>query len=189
MKRLFIKNMVCDRCSLVVGQVLKDLKLPYQHIALGEVDLAADPDKQQLEVLDERLRSLGFELLDDKKSRLVEKIKNRIIALVRKPDDNQPAKKLSVILEDELDLDYHYISGLFSGVEGITIEKYLILQRIESAKELLVYDELTLGEIADRLGYSSVQHLSQQFRKITGLTPTHFKSLKHKDRRPLDKII
>jgi len=185
---LYIKNMVCDRCILVVRQQLEKLQLPYKGIQLGEVELAKTPSDKELQALRDQLLALGFELLDDKKSTIVEKIKNTIIQLIHGTDEAELSLKLSVLLAEKLQMDYHYLSTLFSSIEGITIEKYAILQRIEKAKELLKYDELNLGEIADKLGYSSVQHLSQQFKKITGLTPSHFKQLKENKRKPLDKV-
>jgi AraC family transcriptional regulator len=185
---LYIKNMVCDRCILVVRQELDKMQLGYKNIQLGEVELTEQPSNEKINDLNTRLKLLGFELLDDKKSTLVEKIKSSIIHLIHGTEAEELNKKLSVLLSEKLNLDYHYISGLFSSIEGMTIEKYVILQRIEKAKELLMYAELTLSEIADQLGYSSVQHLSQQFKKTTGLTPSHFKSLKKNMRIPLDKV-
>ena len=180
--------MVCDRCILVVRQQLDSTGLAYKNIQLGEVELEKTPSTEQVKELDIKLKGLGFELLDDKKSATVEKIKAAIIRLIHGTEEVELTKKLSVILSEKLNMDYHYLSSLFSSIEGITIEKYAILQRIEKAKELLIYDELTLSEIADRLGYSSVQHLSLQFKKITGLTPSHFKQLKENKRKPLDKL-
>jgi AraC family transcriptional regulator len=185
---LYIKNMVCDRCILVVRQELDKLNVSYKNIQLGEVELANQPEAKKMDELKNQLQLLGFELLDDKKSTLVEKIKTAIIQLIHGTEAEELNKKLSVLLSEKLKLDYHYISGLFSSIEGMTIEKYVILQRIEKAKELLMYAELTLSEIADKLGYSSVQHLSQQFKKTTGLTPSHFKDLKKNMRIPLDKV-
>lgn len=186
--KIYIKNMVCDRCLLVVREQLDKLKLPYKHVQLGEVELAEEPKPNQITALKEKLQALGFEVLDDKKSTTVEKIKNTIIQLIHGTGESELNKKLSVLIEERLKMDYHYLTTLFSSIEGITIEKYVILQRIEKAKELLMYDEMSLGEIADQLGYSSVQHLSQQFKKITGLTPSHFKQLKENKRKPLDKL-
>jgi AraC family transcriptional regulator len=185
---IYIKNMVCDRCIMAVRQELDALGLPYKNIQLGEVELAATPGAGQMESLRDHLEQLGFELLDDKKSTIVEKIKNAIIQLIQRPEEETSNKKLSAILEERLDMDYNYLSGLFSSIEGITIEKYVILQRIEKAKELLMYGELTLSDIADQLAYSSVQHLSQQFKKTTGLTPSHFRNLKTNKRTSLDKL-
>jgi AraC family transcriptional regulator len=185
---LYIKNMVCDRCILVVRQELDKLNLNYKNIQLGEVELTHQPTDEEIAELNAHLNILGFELLDNKKTRLVEKIKSSIIQLIQGIEAEELNKKLSVLLSEKLKMDYHHISSLFSSLEGMTIEKYVILQRIEKAKELLMYAELTLSEIADKLGYSSVQHLSQQFKKTMGLTPTHFKNLKNNMRIPLDKI-
>lgn len=185
---LYIKNMVCDRCIFVVRQQLDKLGLTYNNIQLGEVELNNTPADQQLQTLKAGLQALGFELLDNKKGTIVEKIKNTIIQLVHHRGTETAPLKLSVLLEEKLQMDYHYLTTLFSAVEGITIEKYAILQRVEKAKELLMYNELSLVQIADQLGYSSVQHLSQQFKKMTGLTPSHFKQLKENKRKPLDKV-
>lgn len=180
--------MVCDRCIMSVIQQLQETGLPYRRIQLGEVELDQEPSADQLAVLRQKLEQQGFELLDDKKARLVEKIKNTIVGLVHSTDTEDQSFKLSAILQERLGLEYHYLSNLFSSVEGITIEKYAILQRIERVKELLRYDEKNLSDIAFEMGYSSVQHLSQQFKKVTGLTPTAFKELKQNLRKPLDKV-
>jgi AraC-like DNA-binding protein len=184
---LHIKNMVCDRCILVVRQQLDALKLDYSNVQLGQVELRTDPSPETKENLRQRLKDNGFELLDDKKAKTVERIKNIIVSIIHK-DSEELNKKLSAILEDTLRLDYRYLTTLFSSVEGMTIERYAILQRIERVKELLMYDEQSLSEIADKMGYSSVQHLSQQFKKITGLTPSQFRDLKENRRKPLDKV-
>jgi AraC-like DNA-binding protein len=185
---LFIKNMVCNRCILVVQQELEKLEIPYSNIALGEVEMEQVPAPEQLDVLGKQLHNLGFELLDDKKTALVERIKTTIIRLIHGNDNEALNTKLSVALQEALQIDYHQLSTVFSATEGLTIEKYVILQRIERVKELLQYDEMNLSEIADSLGYSSVQHLSQQFKKITGLTPTGYKQLKDNNRKPLDQV-
>jgi len=180
--------MVCDRCIMSVIQQLQEAGLPYRRIQLGEVELDQEPSADQLATLRQKLEQQGFELLDDKKARLVEKIKNIIVGLVHSNDAGDQSLKLSALLQERLGLEYHYLSNLFSSVEGVTIEKYAILQRIERVKELLRYDEKNLSDIAFEMGYSSVQHLSQQFKKITGLTPTAFKELKQNLRKPLDKV-
>ncbi|PWV56647.1 AraC-like DNA-binding protein [Chitinophaga sp. S165] len=185
---LFIKNMVCNRCIMVVQQELDKLEIPYSKVDLGDVQLEETPAPEKLEALGTQLHSLGFELLDDKKTTLVEKLKTAIIRLIHGNENETLNTKLSVYLQDALQVDYHYLSTLFSTTEGLTIEKYVILQRIERVKELLQYDEMNLSEIADSLGYSSVQHLSQQFKKITGLTPTGYRQLKENNRKPLDKV-
>ena len=180
--------MVCDRCVMAVRRQLDELQLHYKNIQLGEVELSEDPEQTKLDQLRLNLEQQGFELLDDKRSKTVEKIKTTIVSLIHGKDADELNLKLSAILEEKLGMDYHYLSTLFSSVEGITIEKYSILQRIEKVKELLMYDEKNLSDIAFELGYSSVQHLSQQFKKVTGLTPTHFKQVKDNRRKPLDKI-
>jgi AraC family transcriptional regulator len=185
--QLYIKNMVCDRCILVIKEQLEKAGIGYNSVSLGEVLLNNEPTPEQLDNLNRNLTAIGFELLDDKKEKLVEKIKNIIIALIHRNEDGNN-KKLSAILEERLQLDYHYLSNLFSSTEGLTIEKYTIRQRIERVKELLTYKELSLSEIADQMEYSSVQHLSQQFKKETGLTPTQFRDLKENTRKPLDKV-
>lgn len=180
--------MVCDRCIMVVKQLFKDLDIEFHQIQLGQVELKKEPGAEQLEQIRSLLQQYGFELLDDKKSKIVEKIKTTIVSLIHGTEAEELNLKLSAILEEKLQTDYHYLSTLFSSVEGVTIERYTILQRIEKVKELLMYDEKSLSEIAYEMGYSSVQHLSQQFKKITGLTPSHFKQLKENKRKPLDKI-
>lgn len=184
---LYIKNMVCDRCMAAVRRELEKEGLPFKAIQLGEVELEAEAPKEQLERLSKGLQEAGFELLDDRKAKIVEKIKNVIVSLVHR-NEEETNLKLSALLEEKLRLDYHYLTTLFSAVEGVTIEKYAILQRIEKVKELLMYGESSLSEIADDMGYSSVQHLSQQFKKITGLTPSQFRDLKENRRKPLDKL-
>lgn len=185
---LYIKNMVCDRCVMAVRQQLDKAGIAYRHIQLGEVELAAAPSEAQVHTLRNDLSALGFELLDDRKATVITQIKSAIIRLIHTQEGAELNKKLSVVLSEKLGLDYHYLSSLFSSTEGVTIEQYIIRQRIERAKELIIYDELTLSEIADTLGYSSVQHLSQQFKKITGMTPTDFRQLKENKRKPLDQV-
>jgi AraC-like DNA-binding protein len=179
--------MVCNRCIMAVRKELENEGLSFKNIQLGEVELTEEPGKETLDRLGGKLKSLGFEVLDNKKKQIVEKIKNTIISLIHYNND-QSALKLSTVLEEKLRMDYHYLTTLFSSVEGITIEKYTMLQRIERVKELIVYGELTLSEIADQMGYSSVQYLSQQFKKITGFTPSQFKTIRTDKRKPLDKV-
>jgi len=172
---------------MVVDNELKKLGLHAQKITLGEVTLDRGLSPQQKTELDKALIPLGFDIIDDKRSQLIERIKNVIVNLVHHQDDDG-RKNLSGILSKELHHDYRYLSNLFSEVEGQTIEKYFIAQKIEKVKELLVYDELSLSEIAFRLNYSSVAHLSSQFKKVTGLTPSHFKQVREDKRKPLDKV-
>lgn len=187
MKTLFIKNMVCNRCIMVVKRELDQLGFAVKNIQLGEVELEKAPTSKQRDNLGKALLALGFELMDDKKSQIIEKIKNVIIEVVHR-QNNDIKTNLSEVLSSELHQDYYYLSNLFSAVEGSTIEKYFIAQKIEKVKELLVYDELSLSEIAFRLNYSSVGYLSNQFKKVTGLTPSHFKKIKTNKRKPLDEV-
>ena len=177
MNTIFIKNMVCDRCIMVVQNELEKLGLDAKNIKLGEVILSKEITSLEKENLSKTLEPLGFEVIDDKKGRIIEKIKNIIIDLVHHQDSDVKTN-LSDVLSDKLHHDYNYLSNLFSEVEGTTIEKYFIAQKVEKVKELLVYDELSLSEIANRLNYSSVAYLSNQFKKVTGLTPSHFKQIK-----------
>lgn len=180
--------MVCPRCIKVVKDEFAKLGLPIEHIELGKVKVASLLSQDQMEAVREALVENGFELIDDKKSKLIERIKTLIIERIHHDESGFETLNTSTYLARALGYDYSYLSNLFSSVEGITIEKYIINQKIEKVKELLVYDELSLNEISYRLGYSSVQHLSGQFKKITGLTPSHFKKLKVNMRKPLDEV-
>ncbi len=179
--------MVCIRCQMVVKAEFEKLGLRYVDVIIGEVNTIEDIPKEQLEQLDIALRKSGLQLMEDKKSILVEKIKSAVIELVHYTDD-QIKTNLSDYLSEKLDYDYTYLANLFSEVKGFTIEKFYLTHKIEKAKELIVYDELTLSEIAYKLHYSSVAHLSNQFKKITGLTPSHFKELKNKRRDTLEDV-
>ncbi|HMQ07574.1 MAG TPA: AraC family transcriptional regulator [Saprospiraceae bacterium] len=185
--KVFVKNMVCHRCILVVQSELEKLGFRPVHISLGEVELENEINDNEKTIIQDHLKSFGFELIDDKRGRIIGQIKSMIIELVHHQNSELKAN-LSEILRKKLHHDYTYLSNLFSEVEGITIEKYFIAQKIEKVKELLVYDELSLSEIAFQLHYSSVAHLSNQFKKVTGLTPTHFKNIKDIKRKPLDEV-
>ncbi|MFA9213132.1 MAG: helix-turn-helix domain-containing protein [Candidatus Methylacidiphilales bacterium] len=185
--KLYIKNMVCNRCVLVVKSELEKLGHLPSTISLGEVELKDDLADFEKTNIDIHLKTFGFQLIDDKKSRLIGQIKSSIIEIIHH-QNSELKSNLSNYLINKLHHDYTYLSNLFSEVEGTTIEKYFIAQKIEKVKELLVYDELSLSEIADQMNYSSVGYLSNQFKKITGLTPTHFKNVKEKKRKPLDKV-
>jgi YesN/AraC family two-component response regulator len=185
--KIHIKNMVCHRCKLAVESELRQSDYHPQQIELGEVTIDEQLDHKQLEALDSRLKHLGFELIDDRKGRLVEKIKNLIIKLVHHSNDTLTVN-LSNYLADQLQYEYNYLSNLFSEAEGTTIEKYYISQKIEKVKELLIYDELNLSQIAYIMGYSSVAYLSSQFKKETGLTPSHFKHIKDNKRRNIEEL-
>ena len=180
--------MVCHRCKLAVENELTKLNLHPQKIELGEVIIKEDAlSKEQKEMLAHNLQQLGFELLDDKKQKLIEQIKTFIIELVHY-NKEQTRKNFSALIAAQLHHDYSYLSKLFSETEGFTIEQFIINQKIEKVKELLVYDEKSLSEIAFETGYSSVAHLSSQFKKVTGLTPTQFKQSGIHHRKTLDKV-
>ena len=188
---LYIKNMVCQRCVQSVGDALSALGLHANKIELGEVDLQEDQlSPEQSSKLDKVLEERGFERIDDRKARMIESIKNKVIKMIHHSDHVDRKYNWSTQLAEELHYDYNYLSNLFSAVEGITLEQYIIRQKIERVKELLFYDELSLSEIALKLGYSSVAHLSAQFKKITGLTPSELKKSRQisANRRPLDGI-
>jgi AraC-like DNA-binding protein len=186
--KVYIKNMVCERCNLAVSSLLDEMELKSISVELGQVNFG-DQDLPEPVLTDFKLKleHLGFELLDDKKSRLIDKIKTSIIELVH-GEGSLENIKLSAHIKEQINYDYNHISHLFSNTEGMTIEQYFINQKIEKIKELLIYDELSATEIAYRLGYSSLAHLSGQFKKHTGMTPSQFKKLKDvKLRKSLDK--
>jgi len=185
--KVFIKNMVCPRCIMSVQQILKENKLQPKNVQLGEVELLIDATKSQLQRLSDDLEKVGFELLDDQKTRIIEKIKTLLIEKVQKGDIEEHFS-IQKFLSKKILKDYSSLSKLFSEVEGVTIEQFFILQKIEKTKEWLTYNELSLSEIALNLGYSSTQHLSSQFKKLTGMTPTAFKSLGISLRKTIDKI-
>ena len=187
--KIYIKNMVCERCNLAVSSLLKEMSIIPVSVELGQVDFGdQDISSKQVEVLTIKLNNLGFEILDNKKSCLIDKIKTTIVQLVHH-QDSLTKIKLSDFLKSKINYDYNHISHLFSSIEGVTIEQYYINQKIEKAKELLVYDEHTTTEIAHRLGYSSLAHMSGQFKKVTGMTPSQFKKLNDlKLRKPLDQV-
>lgn len=179
--------MVCIRCQIVVKSELEKLGLKYINVKIGEADIVEDILPEQLAQLDIGLRKSGLLLMDDKKSILVEKIKTEIIELVHYTEE-QIKVNLSDYLSEKLNHDYTYLANLFSEVKGITIEKFYLTHKIEKVKELIVYNELNFSEIAYKMHYSSVAHLSNQFKKITGLTPSHFKNLKNKRRSTLEDV-
>jgi AraC-like DNA-binding protein len=185
---LHIKNMVCDRCIRAVQDEIENLGFTIKAIELGEVVLNEKIDTSDSERLSKVLAENGFELINDNKSRIINQIKTLIIEYIHYDKENPDYVNFSDFLSSELNHDYSYLSHLFSMVEGKTIEKYLILQRIEKVKEFLVYDQLTLNEISYKLGYSSVAHLSRQFKSVTGLTPSHYKKVREEKRKPLDQL-
>lgn len=179
--------MVCIRCKMVVKEELTKLGFHFTSVELGEAEVIEDLSAEQHQQVKTALLKSGLELMDDKKSILIQKIKNVIIDLVHHSDEPLTIN-FSNYLSRKLNYDYTYLANLFSEVQGTTIEKFLIAHKIERVKELLVYNELSLTEIAYRMHYSSVAHLSAQFKKVTGLTPSHFKQLKNKRRTMLDEM-
>ena len=177
--------MVCIRCQMAVKSELDKMGLHHTRIELGETEIMEELSAEQRDNLSTSLKNIGLELLDDKKNIMVEKIKTIIIELVHYNED-QIKTNLSDYLSEKLNHNYTYLSNLFSDIKGTTIEKFYLSNKIERVKELLVYDELNLTEIAWKLHYSSVAHLSNQFKKMTGLTPSHFKNLKNKNRSVLE---
>lgn len=186
-RNLYIKNMVCDRCIMAVTQALEQLGTAPLSVVLGRAELLEAPTETQRKEIRKALEALGFELIDDPRGRIVEQIKRLIIELVHS-DGPRLHTNLSQHLAAACHHDYSALSKLFSETQGTTIEKYFIAQKIERAKELLDYGELSLGEIADRLDYSSTAHLSAQFKALTGLTPRQYKQQKSLPRIPLDKV-
>ena len=183
----YIKNMVCNRCIMAVGHVLAQLHLTPLHVELGKAVVQEEPSPEVLARLRAELETLGFELLDDRRMQLIEQVRTAVVELVHYRN-NDLRVNLSDYLTERLHHEYSALSKLFSEVTGTTIEKYFIAQKIERVKELLVYDELSLGEIADLLNYSSAAHLSAQFKSVTGMTPSRFKQEKRNLRRPLDAV-
>ncbi|MCK8493640.1 AraC family transcriptional regulator [Spirosoma sp. RP8] len=186
---LTIRNMVCDRCKRVVREELERLGLTVDRLELGEVDIAKLPETITLDTVQQTLQANGFDLVQDKKQSLVEHMKVLLINEIQHlKGERLPTENYSTFLERKLGYEYSYLSGLFSASEGHTVEKYIIALKIEKVKEWLRYDELTLSEIAWRLGYSSVQHLSNQFRQVTGQTPGQFRKAAFGNRRSLDEV-
>jgi len=188
-RHLAIKNMVCDRCIRVVREELQALGFDVVQISLGEATIVRRRGHNDMEEIRRALRRNGFDLVDSRNARVVQKIKTAVLSLIRNPRATSDRHlKDSALIERAVGLDYHYLSTLFSTAENMTIEKYIILQRIERVKELLRYDELSLKEIAFQLGYSSLAHLSSQFRKVTGMSARTYKKLRDAQRIPLDSV-
>lgn len=185
--KLYIKYMVSLRCKMLVKEDLKNLGLNYVNVDLGVVDIMEDITMEQKLQLKENLMKSGLELLDDKRSILIENIKNVIIEMVHYTDE-LPKVNYSDYISEKLGYDYTYLSNMFSEVNGITIQQFIIIHKIERVKELLIYDELNLTEISYIMHYSSVAHLSSQFKKVTGLTPTFYKQLKDKRKQNLEDL-
>jgi len=185
--RLYIKYMVSLRCKIIVKEELKKLGLSFVAIDLGMAEILGDITSDQREQLRISLKKSGLELMDEKQSILVESIKIVIIEMIHYSDD-KPKLNYSDFISKKLGYDYNYLAHVFSETKGITIQQFIILNKIEKAKELILYDELSLKEIAYKLNYSSVAHLSNQFKKICGLTPSYFKEMAHKRRRNLEDL-
>jgi AraC-like DNA-binding protein len=173
---LHIRNMESDRCKTVVRNELTKLGLHYKKVELGEVELRENLSGEKLQIIDSALRDAGLELMYDKNNRIVEKIKTAVHQLIYLSDE-MPKQNFSEYISSKVNRDYTYLSNLFSGIQGTTIEKYIISQKIERIKELLRFEKLSLSNIAFRLKYSSVAHLSNQFKKITGFTPSFFRQM------------
>ena len=184
---IHIKNMVCPRCISAVSQILVGLNIDYKAVKLGEVELVSMLNEFEKKSLQKKLQNAGFSLIDDRKSQLIEQMKTLVVDKIHHSSEELDFKWADIVT-GELHLDYKYLSSLFSSVENITFEQYIINQKIERVKELIVYDELTLSEIAFKLHYSSVAYLSNQFKKVTGMTPTQFKKSTNQNRKYLDKI-
>jgi len=185
--KLYIKYMVSNRCKMAVKEELKKLGLHFIVVDLGEVEIMETITPEQREQLKIALINSGLELMDDKRAVLIEKIKNTIIEMVHHSDE-MIKTNFSDYLSEKLDHDYTYLANLFSEVQGSTIEHFIINHKIERIKELIIYDELNITEIAWKMIYSSVAHLSNQFKKVTGLSPSHFKQLKDKRRSQIEDI-
>jgi AraC-like DNA-binding protein len=184
---LYIRYMVSLRCKMVVKEELKKLGLWYVFVDLGTVEILGEITQEQHEQLKAGLLKSGLELLDDKRSILIERIKNVVIEMIHY-DEELPKVNISDYISEKIGYDYTYLSNIFSEVKGVTLQQYIITHRIEKIKELLLYDEFTLTEIAYRLQYSSVAHLSNQFKKVTGLTPSFYKQLKRNRRGSLENL-
>lgn len=184
---LIVRNMVCDRCKAVVKRVLQAHGIDVKHVDLGEVEVEREPTAAQVDAARTALKAEGFELVDGREATMIARIKAAIVKLVHHNGELQGRVKLGDHLSDALNKEYSSLSTLFSQVEGITIEQFFLLQRLERVKELIKYDDLTLSEIADRTGFSSVAHLSAQFKKLTGMTPSAFKAM-GLGRTPLDRV-
>ena len=185
--KLYIKYMVSNRCKIAVKEELKKLGLHFMVVDLGEVEIMENISPQMREQVKIALLESGFELMDDKRSVLIEKIKNTVIEMVHHRDEVIKTN-FSNYLSEKLNHDYTYLANLFSEVQGSTIEQFIISHKVERIKELLIYGEQNITEIAWRMNYSSVAHLSNQFKKVTGLSPSHFKALKDKRRSPLEDV-
>jgi AraC-like DNA-binding protein len=185
---IYIKNMVCDRCKMIVGQQLENLGFTVKKIALGQAEIMPDPDEEQLQLIAAALKVPGFELINKESDKTVEAIKNIIIELVHHSDLSEMNASYSDLIAHSIGKDYAHLSRLFSNSQDTTIERFIIQQKAEKIKELLEYGELNMNEIAYRMGYSSSAHLSTQFKSVTGVSPSQFKASEKTDRKAIDKI-
>ena len=185
--KIYVKNMACESCKVVVKEALEELDIPMVKVELGEIETTKDISADEKKKLNNKIKKVGLELLEKKQGILIEKIRKVMIDYVYKSNE-KPNVKFSVLLSEELNLSYSYLANFFSEVEATTIEQYIIALKIERIKELIIFGEHTFSEIAYKLHYSSVAHLSSQFKKITGLTPSHFKALKEKRRTTIQNI-
>ena len=185
--KIYVKNMACESCKVVVKEALEELDIPTVKVELGEIETTKDISADEKKKLNNKIKKVGLELLEKKQGILIEKIRKVMIDYVYKSNE-KPNVKFSVLLSEELNLSYSYLANFFSEVEATTIEQYIIALKIERIKELIIFGEHTFSEIAYKLHYSSVAHLSSQFKKITGLTPSHFKALKEKRRTTIQNI-
>ena len=185
--KLYIKDMVCQRCIITVDYILKNLNIPYHKIELGEVETAGNLSYTQLAMLQEELQKVGFDLVESRVKKVVEEVKRKIREYLNQNNDHQKLN-LSAFIIEKIPYEYSYLSDLFSSVEGVTIEKFFIQQRIEKVKELIIFDQLSLTEIAYKTGFSSVHHLSAQFKKITGLSPSQFRKQGNVQRKFVDRV-
>ena len=187
LNKILIKNMVCQRCIMTVKSIFEKQEIPVESVTLGEVETERKLTASELKTIDQELKKVGFELIESRVNKTIEDIKKAVMEYIGLGMDAENIK-LSSFITKHIPYDYSYLSDLFSSIEGKTIEQFFILQRIEKVKELLVYDQLSLTEISYQTGFSSVHHLSSQFKKVTGLTPTHFKKIGAEKRKSLDKL-
>lgn len=185
--KIYIKNMACESCKIFVREALEELEIPIVKVELGEIETKDEISDQEKKQLSSKIKEAGLELLENKQGVLIEKIRQAMIDYVYKSED-RPEIKFSVFLSENLNHNYTYLSNFFSEVEATTIEQYLIALKIERIKELIIFGEHTFSEIAHKLHYSSVAHLSTQFKRVTGLTPSHFKALKKKRRATIQSM-
>ncbi|MGG9972027.1 helix-turn-helix domain-containing protein [Ferruginibacter sp. SUN002] len=185
--KIYIRNMACESCKVVVKEALDELKIPALKIDLGEIETKKDITLADKKRLNSKIKKAGLELLEKRQGILIEKIRKEIINYIYESEE-KPIKKFSVLLSEKLNHSYRYLSNFFSEVEATTIEQYIIALKIERIKELILLEEDGISEIADKLHYSSVAHLSNQFKKVTGLSPSHFKRLKNKRRLTIQEL-